>query len=145
MFAEDDDELLRASLHDGIRWVRSAFVGTDHLIRSGILDGACVWTGTAGVYARPIAEHVLALLLMAARNLHAYARAELAEARTSDALRVDRGLVGVGGSAARSSHLEALGARTIATTRSGRKEARELTRERNGDACACARTCCMKL
>src|SRR5207248_7856698 len=69
------NNLLDPPLHEGMRWVQSSSAGNDHLIRAGLVDGTRVWTGAAGVYARPISEHVLGLLLVAARNLHAYARA----------------------------------------------------------------------
>jgi phosphoglycerate dehydrogenase-like enzyme len=109
-------------LHDGMRWVQSSSAGNEHLISAGLVDDRRVWTSAAGVYARPIAEHVLGLLLAAARNLHVYTRArswERLEARMLKESTV--GVVGAGGiGSAVIAHLDALGARTIAITRSGR-------------------------
>jgi D-3-phosphoglycerate dehydrogenase len=116
------NSLVDLPLHDGMRWVQSSSAGNDHLIRAGLVDGTRVWTSAAGVYARPIAEHALGLLLMAARNLHAYARARTWQRLDSRMLSESTvGVVGAGGiGSAVISRLDALGARTIATTRSGR-------------------------
>jgi D-3-phosphoglycerate dehydrogenase len=117
---------LEVPLHDGVRWVQSSSAGNDHLIGAGLVDERRVWTSAAGVYARPIAEHVLGLLLAAARSLHAYARAQRWERLESRMLGESTvGVVGAGGiGSAVIAHLEALGARTIAITRSGRAVAR---------------------
>ena len=116
------NRMLDAPLHDGIRWVQSSSAGNDHLIRAGLVDETRVWTSAAGVYARPIAEHVLGLLIMAARNLHTYARARAWQRLESRMLSESTvGVVGAGGiGSAVIAHLNALGARTIAITRSGR-------------------------
>jgi phosphoglycerate dehydrogenase-like enzyme len=113
-------------LNDGMRWVQSSSAGNENLIRAGLVDGKRVWTSAAGVYARPIAEHVLGLLLAAARNVHAYARArswQQLDARMLGESTV--GVIGAGGiGSAVIAHLDGLGARTIAITRSGRGVAR---------------------
>jgi phosphoglycerate dehydrogenase-like enzyme len=118
----EGNNLRDVPLHDAMRWVQSSSAGNDHLIRAGLVDETRVWTSAAGVYAQPIAEHALGLLLMAARNLHAYARSrtwQRLEARMLSESTV--GVVGAGGiGAAVVARLEALGARTIAITRSGR-------------------------
>ena len=118
----DGNRNIDVPLHDGMRWVQSSSAGNENLIRAGLVDGKRLWTSAAGVYARPIAEHALGLLLAAARNVHAYARARSwhgLEARMLGESTV--GVVGAGGiGSAVIAHLDALGARTIAITRSGR-------------------------
>ena len=42
---------------------------------AGVMQPDIVWTAAKGVYARPIAEHILALILAAARGLPERARA----------------------------------------------------------------------
>jgi phosphoglycerate dehydrogenase-like enzyme len=120
------NRLLDVPLHDGIRWVQSSSAGNDHLIGSGLVDETRIWTSAAGVYARPIAEHVVGLLIMAARNLHTYARSRTWQRLESRMLSESTvGVVGAGGiGSAVIAHLDALGARTIAITRSGRTVAR---------------------
>jgi D-3-phosphoglycerate dehydrogenase len=122
----EGNSVVDVPLHDGVRWVQSSSAGNEQLIRTGLVEGTRIWTSAAGVYARPIAEHVLTLLLAAARNLHAYARArswQRLEARMLGESTV--GVVGAGGiGSAVIAHLDALGARTIAITRSGRAVAR---------------------
>lgn len=117
----EGNNLLEVPLHDGIRWVQSSSAGNDHLICAGLVDESRVWTSAAGVYARPIAEHVLGLLLMAARRLHAYARTRSWQRLESQMLCESTiGVVGAGGiGSSVIAHLDALGARTIAITRSG--------------------------
>jgi D-3-phosphoglycerate dehydrogenase len=118
----EGNNLVDVPLHDGIRWVQSSSAGNDHLIRAGLVEGTRVWTSAAGVYAKPIAEHVLGLLLTAARNLHTYARARSWQKLDSRMLSESTvGVVGAGGVGSTVvAHLDALGAHTIAITRSGR-------------------------
>jgi D-3-phosphoglycerate dehydrogenase len=56
-------------LHPGIRWVQLGSAGIEKWLREGLIDRQRVWTSCRGVYARPIAEHALALMLAAACNL----------------------------------------------------------------------------
>jgi phosphoglycerate dehydrogenase-like enzyme len=65
-------DLLRT--HPQIRWVQLPWAGIEPYVP--LLDDAHVWTCAKGVYADPVAEHALALLLAGFRNLHAYARAD---------------------------------------------------------------------
>jgi D-3-phosphoglycerate dehydrogenase len=122
----EGNNVLDVPLHDGIRWVQSSSAGNERLIGAGLVDGKRIWTSAAAVYARPIAEHGLGLLLMAARNLHVYARARSWQRLESRMLCESTvGIVGAGGiGGAVVAHLDALGARTIAITRSGRPVAR---------------------
>lgn len=56
-----------------IDWVQLPWAGIEPYIP--LLDHERTWTCAKGVYADPVAEHALALLLAGFRNLHAYARA----------------------------------------------------------------------
>jgi phosphoglycerate dehydrogenase-like enzyme len=57
----------------GIRWVQLPFAGIDPFL--GHLDPSRVWTSGKGVYADPVAEMILAMLLAGMRELVGYARA----------------------------------------------------------------------
>ena len=72
----DDPEGLAALLeaHPRIGWVQLPWAGIEPY--QPILDAGHVWTCAKGVYADPVAEHALALLLAGFRNLHRYAAAE---------------------------------------------------------------------
>jgi len=65
---DDDVELLRRSLHPGIRWVQLGAAGIEWLLDAGVIDDQRVWTAAKGVHARPIAEHVVGLMIAAARD-----------------------------------------------------------------------------
>ncbi|MEZ5139132.1 MAG: NAD(P)-dependent oxidoreductase [Acidimicrobiales bacterium] len=71
----DDPEGLRTLLadHADIEWVQLPWAGIEPYVP--ILDRERVWTCAKGVYADPVAEHALALLLAGLRHLPAYARA----------------------------------------------------------------------
>ncbi|WP_421120294.1 D-isomer specific 2-hydroxyacid dehydrogenase family protein [Aquihabitans daechungensis] len=73
--ADDPDGL--AALLDAnpqINWVQLPWAGIEPYIP--LLGHDRTWTCAKGVYADPVAEHALALLLAGFRNLHAYASAE---------------------------------------------------------------------
>lgn len=55
-------------------WVQLPFAGIEPFL--GLLDHDRVWTCGKGVYAEPVAEMALALLLACCRDLHRYARAD---------------------------------------------------------------------
>jgi phosphoglycerate dehydrogenase-like enzyme len=57
----------------GIRWVQLPFAGVEKFLH--VLDAAHTWTSAKGVYAEPVAEHVLALGLAGLRQLTVRARA----------------------------------------------------------------------
>jgi phosphoglycerate dehydrogenase-like enzyme len=69
-------DLLPSVLHDGpaVRWVQLPFAGIENYVH--LLDHDRTWTCGKGVYARPVAEHALALALAGMRHLVGYARAE---------------------------------------------------------------------
>ncbi len=59
---------------DGISWVALPFAGIEPYVP--FLDHGRIWTCARGVYARPVAEHVLTLGLAGLRGLATYARAD---------------------------------------------------------------------
>jgi phosphoglycerate dehydrogenase-like enzyme len=62
------------ALAPGVRWIQLPYAGIEPFAEH--LDSRFVWTCGKGVYAPPVAEHVLALTLAGLRNVHGYARAE---------------------------------------------------------------------
>jgi len=70
-----DPSPLATTLADGpgIRWIQLPFAGIEPF--HGHLAADRVWTSGKGVYAEPVAEMALALLLALLRNLSGYARA----------------------------------------------------------------------
>lgn len=72
----DDPDGLGALLaaHPRIGWVQLPWAGIEPYLP--LLGHDRTWTCAKGVYADPVAEHALALLLAGFRNLHAYAAAE---------------------------------------------------------------------
>ncbi len=65
-----DYEWVRTALHPGLRWVQLGSAGVEKWLSSGLIDQQRVWTACMGLYAKPIAEHALALMLMAGCALH---------------------------------------------------------------------------
>jgi phosphoglycerate dehydrogenase-like enzyme len=68
--ADELAALLRS--HEGVRWVQLPWAGIESFV--GVLDPDRVWTCGKGVYAEPVAEHALALLLAGIREVASYAR-----------------------------------------------------------------------
>jgi len=68
-------EVLQGYLEAGpdIRWVQLPYAGIEPYL--GVLDNQRSWTCGKGVYARPVAEHALMLLLAGLRGLGSYAPA----------------------------------------------------------------------
>jgi phosphoglycerate dehydrogenase-like enzyme len=64
---------LPGAAHDGIDWVQLPYAGIEPFIH--LLDRDRLWTCGKGVYARPVAEHVLALTLAAFHNIGPYSSA----------------------------------------------------------------------
>lgn len=52
------------------RWVQLPFAGIERFIAAGVVDPERTWTCTKGVYGPACAEHVVALMLAAARRLN---------------------------------------------------------------------------
>ncbi len=59
-------------LHDQLDWVQLPYAGIDPFLH--MLDNDRVWTCGKGVYAQPVAEAALGMLLAGFRHLAAYAR-----------------------------------------------------------------------
>jgi len=57
-----------------VRWVQLPYAGIEPF--ADYLDPRFLWTCGKGVYAPPVAEHALALILAGLRNIGAYARAD---------------------------------------------------------------------
>lgn len=72
-----DAEGLAALLdaNPSIRWVQLPWAGIEPYTQAGVVDDRRVWTCGKGVYAEPVAEHVLALTLALLRDLPERARA----------------------------------------------------------------------
>ena len=72
----DDPDGLAALLaaNPQIDWVQLPWAGIEPYVP--LLGSDRTWTCAKGVYADPVAEHALALLLAGFRHLHAYARAD---------------------------------------------------------------------
>ena len=66
---------LRETLADNpdIRWVQLPWAGVEPYARAGVFDHDHLWTCGKGVYARPVAEHALALALAGLREIKRYA------------------------------------------------------------------------
>ncbi|MEO1063578.1 MAG: NAD(P)-dependent oxidoreductase [Actinomycetota bacterium] len=73
-------EALRTVLaaHDGLDWVQLPFAGVEPFV--DVIDGSRRWTCGKGVYAEPVAEHVLTLALAGFRGLTTYVPASTWEA-----------------------------------------------------------------
>jgi phosphoglycerate dehydrogenase-like enzyme len=66
------DDLL--DTHPAIRWVQLPWAGVEPFL--DVMDDRVTWTNGKGVYAEPVAEHALALLLGGLRHVAGYARAD---------------------------------------------------------------------
>jgi len=53
-----------------LRWIHTGSVGVDAVLINDVVAGDVIVTNTRGVFERPIAEYVLALVLMFAKDLH---------------------------------------------------------------------------
>jgi phosphoglycerate dehydrogenase-like enzyme len=118
----DDVELLRRSILPDVRWVQLGAAGIEMWFEAGLMTQDVVWTAAKGVYARPIAEHVLAMILASARGLPERARARTwgpTGGRLVTGTTI--GIVGAGGIGTELIGLLApLAVRTIALTRDAR-------------------------
>jgi phosphoglycerate dehydrogenase-like enzyme len=59
----------------GISWIQLPWAGVEPYAKAGVFDAEHTWTCGKGVYARPVAEHALALSLAGLRELKRYATA----------------------------------------------------------------------
>lgn len=117
----DEPAEVAGMIHPGIRWVQLPHAGVEPWTAAGVVTGDPVWTSATGAFAPQVAEHALALMLLAARGLHTMARADHWLPKTT---RLFAGstvaLVGAGG-IARSlvGLLEPFGCRVLAVSDSG--------------------------
>jgi D-3-phosphoglycerate dehydrogenase len=106
-------------------WIQLPFAGIEEFVDAGVIDGEHTWTCAKGIYGAAVAEHALALLLMAARQLHRHVRAGRWRKRGefAGARRLIGGtvlIVGTGGiGRSLATMLEPLGPRILAVNRSG--------------------------
>jgi phosphoglycerate dehydrogenase-like enzyme len=68
-------DLLASYLRPHHRWIQLPYAGIENFVGLGLLDRERIWTCGKGVYAEPVAEHVLACLLAGFRGVVTYARA----------------------------------------------------------------------
>ena len=59
-----------------IKWVQLPWAGVEPYAEAGVFDHDHIWTCGKGVYARPVAEHALALTLAGLREIKRYATAD---------------------------------------------------------------------
>jgi len=69
IWAADRPRDLEAVLHARIEWVQLSSAGIEDWFLSGVIDEDRQWTAAKGVYAGPIAEYIVAMLLAATRRL----------------------------------------------------------------------------
>jgi D-3-phosphoglycerate dehydrogenase len=109
-------------LPERVRWVQLPGAGVAPWLGRIRAAPATTFTSAAGVYARPVAEHALALLLAGVRGLHAAARATTWERQFGGTLEgATVAVIGAGGiGSALINLLGPHGVDVIAVTRSGR-------------------------
>lgn len=94
----DEVEEIQTMLHPGITWVQLPHAGVERWTTTGAVRDGRLWTSAAGAYAPQVAEHALALLLLAARGLHTLARVNHWTTRATRSLSGSTvALVGAGG------------------------------------------------
>jgi phosphoglycerate dehydrogenase-like enzyme len=81
----------------GIRWVQLPWAGVEPYAKAGVLDPRLAWTCGKGVYARPVAEHALALALAGLHHLKPYSEARAWTAQVGASLARGRVVVFGGG------------------------------------------------
>ncbi|MER6581386.1 D-isomer specific 2-hydroxyacid dehydrogenase family protein [Nonomuraea sp. NPDC001023] len=115
-------EELRPMIHDGIRWVQLPAAGVERYAEAGVITDEPVFTAATGSYGVPVAEHALALMLAAARNLPRLARAtEWGRNESREFAGSTVAIIGCGGiGRALIRMLEPFGCPVIAVTDSGR-------------------------
>ncbi len=114
------DDLWRRAPH--LRWVQSSGAGVEWLLTPDFITSPILLTNAQGVYALPIAEHVIAFLLCFSRGFNWLVRRQVAHQWVHP--RVDElhgrtlGIVGPGGiGSAVAQRAKALGMRVIAVRR----------------------------
>jgi phosphoglycerate dehydrogenase-like enzyme len=122
VWAVDDPPSIRPYLTSQVRWVQLSSAGIEDWFDAGVIDQARIWTAAKGVYAEPIAEYALAMMLAAARRLPEVVGDATWQPRDVSSLAgATVGIVGAGGIGRALLRLLApLGTHTIALTRGGR-------------------------
>ena len=122
VWAADRPHDLQLRLHPGIRWVQLWSAGIEDWFAAGVIDDQRQWTAAKGVYSRPVAEYVVAMLLAGARSLSEVIRTRRWEPRDVRTLAgATVGILGAGGiGAATVELLRPLGSHVLAVTRGGR-------------------------
>jgi len=114
------EEVLDAA--PALKWIHLASAGVDHALYPALLQRPIILTNSAGIYAIPIAEHVLAMMLALSRKIPEMVRAQ-AEARWAGVSGSELAestvlIVGLGGIGSRvAARCAAFGMRVIATRR----------------------------
>jgi phosphoglycerate dehydrogenase-like enzyme len=70
-----DDLVAVLKENPGIRWIQLPWAGVEPFAAADVFDHDHLWTSGKGIYARPVAEHALALALAGLRGLKTYAQA----------------------------------------------------------------------
>jgi phosphoglycerate dehydrogenase-like enzyme len=122
VWAADDPPAIRQHLTPEVRWVQLSSAGIEDWFAAGVIDSERTWTAAKGVYAGPIAEYVLAMLLAAARRLPEVLRASRWQPSPVAVIAGKTvGVIGAGGIGTAALRLLApLGVRGLALTRSHR-------------------------
>jgi phosphoglycerate dehydrogenase-like enzyme len=105
-----------------LRWVQSGGAGVEGFMTPGFVASPIVLTNAQGIYAVPIAEHVIAMVLHFCRGLHRLVRSQQAARwERTDVIEVrdqTLGIVGLGGIGSEVARLaKGLGMRVLATRR----------------------------
>src|SRR5438034_1354860 len=122
VWAMDDPPSIERYLAPSTEWVQLSSAGIEDWFQAGVIDERRLWTAAKGVYAKPIAEYVVAMLLTAARRLHQVVGDLEWRPRDVETLAGKTvGIIGAGGiGQAVVELLTPFGVQTIAMTRSGR-------------------------
>lgn len=75
-FGRISPELLAAA--DRLRWVQSPTASLEHYVFEELVEHPCQLSNMRGLFSDVIADHVMGLVLCAARNLHLYLRQQIA-------------------------------------------------------------------
>ena len=123
VFRTSPDDL--PDLPDSVRWVQLPSAGVESWFAAGTIDRERRWTSAGGVYARPVAEHCVALMMAGDRELGVFARARSWDSDGRNRTRVFEGrtvaIVGAGGiGRALIEMLQPFRVEILAVTRSGR-------------------------
>ena len=84
LFVPGDVAVRVLERHPGLRWVHYSGTGVEHMPLERFRERGVVLTNGAGLYAHPIAEHVVMCMLAARLNLVGLIRAQDAATWTSD-------------------------------------------------------------